>query len=319
MLDYYRILAVPKDAPQETLKPAYIKRLKQFHPDIYKGADATAKTQKINEAYQTLKDPLKRSAYDRQWQAAYGGGAHQSGDEFADTPNPAGMRGSESAGNAYSGGGAYAGSFSSDAEILAFATGNFSRRQRELKQRIDMLCAAMAMDIARLKAAAESPWEMQKLHNAARQEFGAHMRNMLEENEAYYQGLLHEGLKPTTIMIVDGLKQTQENFIAKTMNEGLSRILANIAGDSGSAWGYNRSNNFGAAEPAGGELKNWGSFWWGFGLSLFLTWLVVIFAAARYFLSFSAGGAVYKRNKLLFLFGSIIGALLMTLLVKQRV
>ena len=61
-MDYYSILGVNKNASETELKKAYKKKAMQYHPD--KGGDAN-KFQQINEAYETLKDPQKKTNYDR--------------------------------------------------------------------------------------------------------------------------------------------------------------------------------------------------------------------------------------------------------------
>ncbi len=61
-MDYYSILGVGKNATQDEIKQAYKKLAKQYHPDH--GGD-TNRFAQINEAYETLKDPAKRSDYDR--------------------------------------------------------------------------------------------------------------------------------------------------------------------------------------------------------------------------------------------------------------
>ncbi len=61
-MDYYSILGVNRNASETELKKAYKKKAMQYHPD--KGGDAN-KFQQINEAYETLKDPQKKSNYDR--------------------------------------------------------------------------------------------------------------------------------------------------------------------------------------------------------------------------------------------------------------
>lgn len=63
--DYYKILDVPRGASAEDVKKAYRKLARKFHPDVSKEANATEKFKDIAEAYQTLKDPDKRAAYDQ--------------------------------------------------------------------------------------------------------------------------------------------------------------------------------------------------------------------------------------------------------------
>ena len=64
--DYYSILGVAKGANEDELKKAYRKLAMQYHPDKNQGdAAAEKKFKSINEAYDVLKDPQKRAAYDR--------------------------------------------------------------------------------------------------------------------------------------------------------------------------------------------------------------------------------------------------------------
>lgn len=73
-IDYYKILGVAKDIPQADIRKAYLKRTKQFHPDLHPDdPKAKAKFQALNEAYAVLSDPEKRKKYDKygeQWQQA---------------------------------------------------------------------------------------------------------------------------------------------------------------------------------------------------------------------------------------------------------
>src|SRR5882724_2140469 len=70
--DYYEVLGVQKGSDEAALKGAYRKLAMQFHPDRNPGsADAEHKFKEINEAYDALKDPQKRAAYDRFGHAAF--------------------------------------------------------------------------------------------------------------------------------------------------------------------------------------------------------------------------------------------------------
>ena len=84
-IDYYKILGVDKNIPQKDVKKAYIKRAKQFHPDLHPDdPKAKAKFQALNEAYDVIGDPEKRKKYDQygeQWKQAdsFGGGGFKGG------------------------------------------------------------------------------------------------------------------------------------------------------------------------------------------------------------------------------------------------
>lgn len=63
--DYYRILGVSRDADESTIKKAFRKLAKQYHPDTNNGnPEAEKKFREINEAYSVLSDEEKRKGYD---------------------------------------------------------------------------------------------------------------------------------------------------------------------------------------------------------------------------------------------------------------
>ena len=85
-IDYYKILGVDKNIPQKDVRKAYLKRAKQFHPDLHPDdPKAKAKFQALNEAYEVINDPEKRRKYDKKkkkWKEAEafngtGGGGQQ--------------------------------------------------------------------------------------------------------------------------------------------------------------------------------------------------------------------------------------------------
>lgn len=83
--DYYDILGVSKSASADEIKKAYRKAALQWHPDRHKDDKETAekKFKEINEAYQVLSDPQKKSAYDQYGHAAFNPGGMGGGNPFA--------------------------------------------------------------------------------------------------------------------------------------------------------------------------------------------------------------------------------------------
>ncbi|WP_299732591.1 DnaJ C-terminal domain-containing protein [uncultured Tateyamaria sp.] len=63
--DYYKVLGVARDAGADEIKKAFRKAARKYHPDIAPGPEAEAKFKEVNEAYEVLKDPERRAAYDQ--------------------------------------------------------------------------------------------------------------------------------------------------------------------------------------------------------------------------------------------------------------
>ena len=63
--DYYSILGVPDTADEKEIKTSYRKLARKYHPDVSKEAGAEEKFKAVNEAYEALRDPAKRKAYDQ--------------------------------------------------------------------------------------------------------------------------------------------------------------------------------------------------------------------------------------------------------------
>lgn len=75
MADFYQILGVSRDADANTLKSAYRKLARQYHPDVNKDPGAEDKFKEIGKAYEALADPETRARYDQFGEAGIGGAA----------------------------------------------------------------------------------------------------------------------------------------------------------------------------------------------------------------------------------------------------
>jgi curved DNA-binding protein len=63
--DYYEVLGVPRGAEADAVKRAYRKLARKYHPDVSKEKNAENKFKEVQEAYEVLRDPEKRAAYDQ--------------------------------------------------------------------------------------------------------------------------------------------------------------------------------------------------------------------------------------------------------------
>lgn len=89
--DYYEVLGVSKTASEEEIKKSYRTLAKKYHPDVSKEPNAESKFKEVQEAYEVLSDPQKRSQYDQfghanpnQGFGGFGGGAGFEGFDFGD-------------------------------------------------------------------------------------------------------------------------------------------------------------------------------------------------------------------------------------------
>jgi len=78
--DYYKVMGVARDATEAQIKQAYRKLARKYHPDVSKEKDAEARFKEVGEAYEVLKSPEKRAAYDQL-------GQHRPGEEFRPPPD----------------------------------------------------------------------------------------------------------------------------------------------------------------------------------------------------------------------------------------
>src|SRR3954470_21382330 len=88
-VDFYELLEIERTADDKTIKTSYRRLAMECHPDRNPGCEKSeAKFKAVSHAYDVLKDPQKRAAYDRLGHAAFqnggGGGGQQGFEGFAD-------------------------------------------------------------------------------------------------------------------------------------------------------------------------------------------------------------------------------------------
>lgn len=80
--DYYDIMGVKPDAGADEIKRAYRRLARKYHPDVSDEPDAENRFKEVGEAYEVLRDPEKRAAYDQLRQ-----GGHRPGESFRPPPD----------------------------------------------------------------------------------------------------------------------------------------------------------------------------------------------------------------------------------------
>jgi curved DNA-binding protein len=116
--DYYKILGVERSASADQIKTAYRRLARKYHPDVSKEPNAEARFKEMQEAYEVLKDPEKRAAYDQL------GSEWKSGQQFR--PPPDWGSGFEFSGRPPGGGGAGRRGRAGGGEDGGFAREDFS-------------------------------------------------------------------------------------------------------------------------------------------------------------------------------------------------
>jgi curved DNA-binding protein len=199
--DYYKTMGVARDATQDEIKRAYRKLARKFHPDVSKEPDAETRFKEVGEAYEVLKDPEKRAAYDQL------GADWKAGQEFHAPPDwDAGF---EFRGGGFTGGDASAFSDFFESLFGRGFQGTPHARQTGFRTRGEDHHAKVMIDI-------EDAWQ------------GAMRQISLQVPEVDAQGRLHTRERVLNVRIPAGIRQGQHIRLA---GQGAPGMGAGPAGD----------------------------------------------------------------------------------------
>ncbi len=118
--DYYTLLGVTKNASPDELKRAYRKQALQYHPDKNKSKEAEEKFKEINQAYEVLSDPQKKTVYDQVGREGFERGGTAGGGAGAGAGGPFGGFGGPQ------GGGPFTYTYSNGGDGAGFDFGGYS-------------------------------------------------------------------------------------------------------------------------------------------------------------------------------------------------
>ncbi len=198
--DYYEIMGVKRDATQDEIKRAYRKLARKYHPDVSKEPDAEARFKEVGEAYEVLKDPEKRTAYDQL------GASWKDGQDFR--PPPDWDQGFEFPGGGYTN--VDAEQFSDFFESLfgrgggAYSQGFGGRAQREYHARGEDTHAKVVIDL-------EDAFN------------GATRTITLKHSEMGADGRPHLKERTLNVRIPKGVRQGQHIRLAKQGGAGIGK------------------------------------------------------------------------------------------------
>jgi len=194
--DYYQIMGVKRDASQDEIKRAYRKLARKYHPDVSKEKDAENRFKEVGEAYEVLKDPEKRAAYDQL------GADWKAGQDFR--PPPGWDQGFEFHGGGFTGGDQFSDFFESLFGRGGFGGGFTRRAQRSFDARGEDSYAKVLID----------------LEDAYR---GANRTLSLKQTQVGSDGRPHLKERNLNVHIPKGVRQGQHIRLGKQGGAGIGK------------------------------------------------------------------------------------------------